>query len=197
MQSACWRFVFDSGGGELSIAGHLESRLSAITWNCATLFGAAQGIRGQNRRHAAKVDRVTSFACRHDVAMLQEVHGNKEDIGELAGRIPRHYILGSFCRDSGSGGVLIIISEELRGRFASCRSEEIEKGRALLVTLEGGGSHPLALCCLHAVPEWGFDCKRKCSNRVGDSPSVGGACLVLAGDLNFPGVGEGRLNVNM
>ena len=52
---------------------------------------------------------------------------------------PRHYILGFFCRDSSSGGVLIIISEELRGRFASCRSEEIEKGRALLVTLGGGG----------------------------------------------------------
>ena len=33
-------------------------------------------------------------------------------------------------------------------------------------------------------------------NCVGDrSPKVGDACLVLGGDLNFPGVGEGRLNV--
>ena len=129
--------------------------------------------------------------------MLQEAHGNEQDIGELASRIPRHYILGSFCRDSSSGGVLIIISEKLRGRFASCGSEEIEKGRALLVTLEGGGSHPLAFCCLHVVPEWSINYKRNLLSRVGDcSPNVGYACLVLCGDLNFPGVGEGRLNVN-
>ena len=58
--------------------------------------------------------------------MLQEVHGNREDIGELASRITRHTILGSFCRDSGSGGVLIIYSEDFRGRFASCSSAGIE-----------------------------------------------------------------------
>ena len=187
----------DSDGGETFVAGHFESRLSVVTWNCATLFGAAPRTREQKRRHAAKVDRVVSFACRHDVVMLQVAHGNKEDIGELANKIPRHYILGSFCRDSGSGGVLIIIFEELRGRFASCRSEEIEKGRALLVTLGGGNSHPLAFCCLHVVPGWGINYKRNFLSRVGvRSPSVGDACMVLAGDLNFPGVGEGRLNVN-
>ena len=126
-----------------------------VTWNCATLFGAAPRTRGQRRRRAAKIDRVISFSCRHDVVMLQEVRGNEQDIGELANRIPRHSFLGcSFCRDSSSGGVLIIISEELRGRFASCGSEEVEKGRALPVTVEGGGSHPLAFCCLHVVPEW-------------------------------------------
>ena len=54
---------------------------------------------------------VLFFSCRHDVVMLQEVHGNEQGIGELASRIPRHSILGSFCRDSSSGGVLIIISE--------------------------------------------------------------------------------------
>ena len=137
------------------------------------------------------------FSCRHDVVMLQEAHGNEQDNGELASRIPRHYILGSFCRDPSSGGVLIIISEELRGRFASSRSEEIEKGRALLETLEGGGPHSLAFCCLHVVPEWSVNYKKRCLSRVGGcSPSVGDACFVLGGDLNFPGVGEGRLNVS-
>ena len=140
-------------GGETFVAGRLESNLSAVTWNCATLFGAAPRTREQRRRHAAKVDRVVSFSCRHGVVMLQEALGNEQDIGELASRIPRHYILGSF-------GVLITISEELRGRFASCRSEELEKGRALLVTLEGGGSHPLAFCCPHVVPEWSVNCER-------------------------------------
>ena len=129
--------------------------------------------------------------------MLQEVHCNEQDIGELAGRIHRHSILGSFCRDPSSGCVLIIISEELRGRFTSCRNEGIEKGRALLVTLGGGGSHPLAFCCLHVVPGWGDNCKRNLLSRVGYcSPSVGDACFVLVGDLNFPGVGEGRLNIS-
>ena len=180
------------------IAGRLESKLSVVTRNCATLLGAAPRTHGQKRRHAAKVDRVVSFACRHDVVMLQEVQGNEQDIGELASRIRRHSILGSFCRGSGSGGVIIIMSEELRGRFSSCRSEEVEKRRALLVILGGGGSHPLAFCCLHVVPEWGIHLIiREFFNRVGEcSPSVGDACLVLAGDLNFPGVGEGRLNVN-
>ena len=150
-----------SGGeGETCIAGRLESKLSVVTWDCATLPGAAPGIREQKRRHAAKIDRIVSFACRHDVVMLQEAHGDGQGIGELASRIPTRSILGSFCRGSGSGGVLIIISDELRGRFASCRSEEIEKGGALLVTLEGGGFHPLASCCLHVVPEWSFNCKR-------------------------------------
>ena len=139
---------------------------------------------------------VLFFSCRHDVVMLQEAHGNEQDNGELASRIPRHSILGSFCRDPSSGGVLIIISEELRGRFASSRSEEIEKGRALPETLEGGGPHSLAFCCLHVVPEWGVNCKGNCLSRVGGrSPSVSDACFVLGGDLNFPGVGEGRLNV--
>ena len=168
-----------------------------VTWNCATLFGAAPRNLEQRRRHAAKIDRVVSLAGRHDVVMLQEVHGNSEDIGELASRITRHSFFGSFCRDSGSGGVLIIISEELRGRFTSCRSEEVERGRALLVTLEGGGLHPLAFCCLHMVPEWSVGFKRNFLDRVsGRSPKVGDACLVLGGDLNFPAVGEGRLNVN-
>ena len=108
-------------------------------------------------------------------------------------RTTRHTILGSFCRDSGSGGVFIIISEDLRGRFASCSSGGIEKGRALLVILKGWGSHPLAFCCLHAVPDY----KSDFLNRVGDrSPKVGDACLVLGGDLDFPAVGEGRLSVN-
>ena len=167
-----------------------------ITWNCATLFGAAPRTHDQRRRHAAKIDRVVSFSCRHDVVLLQEVHGNEQDLSELSSRIPRNTILGSFCRDSGSGGVVVIISEELRGRFTSCRSEDIEKGGAMLVTLEGGGSHPLAFCCVHVVPEWSVDYKRNFLNRVsGCSPKVGDACLVLGGDLNFPGVGEGRLNV--
>ena len=193
----CYNLRERERGRETFIAGRLESKLSVITWNCATLFGAAPRTREQKRRHAAKVDRIVSFACRHDVVMLQEVHGSEQDIGELASRMPRHFILGPFCCDSGSGGVLIIISDELRGRFASCRSEGIEKGRALLVTLEGGGSHPLAFCCLHVVPEWGINYKRDFLNRVGEcSPSVGDACLILAGDLNFPGVGEGRLSVN-
>ena len=112
------------GSGETFVAGRLESKLSVVTWNCATLFGAAPRTREQRRRHAAKIDRVVSFSCRYDVVMLQEVHGNEQDIGELASRIPRHYMLDSFCRDSSSGGVLVIISEELRGRFASCRGEE-------------------------------------------------------------------------
>ena len=185
------------GDEETFVAGRLESNLSVVTWNCATLFGAAPRTREQRRRHAAKVDRVVSFSCRHDVVMLQEVHGNEQDNGELAGRIPRHSILGSFCRVSSPGGVLITISEELRGRFASCRSEGIEKGRALLVTLDGGGSHPLAFRRPHVVPEWSVNCKRNFLSRVGDySPSVGDACLVLGGDPNFIGVGEGRLNVN-
>ena len=126
------------GGGETFVAGRYESKLSVVTWNCATLFGAAPRTHEQRRRHAAKIDRVVALAGRHDVEMLQEVHGNREDIGELSSRVTRHSIFGSFCRDSGSGGVVIIISEELRGRFTSCRSEEVEKGRALLVTREGG-----------------------------------------------------------
>ena len=148
------------GGGGTFVAGRFGGRLSVVTWGCATLFGAAPRTRGQRRRHAAKIGRVVAMACRHGVVMLQEVHGNREDVGELAGRTARHSILGSFCRGSGSGGVLIIISEELRGRFASCRSEEIEKGRALLVSLQGGNFHPLAFCCLHVVPEWGINYKR-------------------------------------
>ena len=122
---------------------------------------------------------------------------NKHDIGELASRIPRHLFLAPSVVILGRVGSALRIISELRGRFASCRSEEIEKGRALPVALEGGASHPLALCCLHVVLEWGINCKRNFLNGVGKcSPSVGGACLVLAGDFNFPGVVEGRLNVN-
>lgn len=183
-------------GRPLLLVGLRVRRLSVVNWSCATLFDAAPMTREQRRRHAAKIDRVVALACRRDVVMLQEVHGKGEDIGELANRVARHILLGSFCRDSGSGGVLIIISEDLRGRFASCSSEEIEKGRALPVTLEGGNSYPLAFCCLHVVPEWGIDYKKTFLNRVGDrSPKVGDACLVLGGDLNFPAVGEGRLDV--
>ena len=183
-------------GGETFVAGGLKSMLFVITWSCATLFGAAPRIHGQRRRHAAKIDRVVSFSCRHDVVMLQEVHGNEQDLSELASRIPRHSNLGSFCRDAKSGGVIIIVSEELRGRFASCRSDEIETGRALLVTLEGGGSHSLAFCCLHVVREWSVGYKWNLLSRVGGrSSNVGDACFVLGGDFNFPGVGEGRLNV--
>ena len=89
-------------GGETFVASGLRSKLSVITWNCATLFGAAPRTHDQRRRHAAKIDRVVSFPCRHDVVMLQEVHGNEQDLSELAGRIPRHSILGSFCRDASS-----------------------------------------------------------------------------------------------
>ena len=47
--------------GETFVAGRLESKLSVVTWNCATLFGAAPRTREQRRRHAAKVDRVVFF----------------------------------------------------------------------------------------------------------------------------------------
>ena len=47
--------------GETFVAGRLESRLSVVTWNCATLFGAAPRSREQRRRHAAKIDRVAFF----------------------------------------------------------------------------------------------------------------------------------------
>ena len=61
----------------------------------------------------------------------------------------------------------------------------------------GGGPHPLAFCCLHVVPEWSVNCKRNFLSRVSEcSPSVGDACFVLGGDLHFPGIGEGRLNVS-
>ena len=50
------------GGEETFVAGCLGSNLSVVTWNCATLFGAAPRIREQRRRHAAKVGRVVSYS---------------------------------------------------------------------------------------------------------------------------------------
>ena len=86
----------DLGDGETFVAGRYESKLSVVTWNCATLFGAAPRTHEQRRRHAAKIDRVVALAGRHDVVMLQEVHGNSEDIGELASRITRHSFVWLF-----------------------------------------------------------------------------------------------------
>ena len=95
------------GGGETFVAGRYESKLSVVTWNCATLFGAAPRTHEQRRRHAAKIDRVVALAGRHDVVMLQEVHGNSEDIGELASRITRHSFLVLFVATRGREGSLL------------------------------------------------------------------------------------------
>ena len=66
----------------------------------------------------------------------------------------------------------------------------------MVVELSGRGLHPLALCCAHVLPEWGQVAKCNCLERVrASTPTVGEACLILGGDMNFPGVGEGRMDV--
>ena len=96
-----------------------------------------------------------------------------------------------------AGGGVVIVSPSLLGRFGStCVAREIVGCRAVVVELSGRGLHPLALCCVHVLPEWGQVAECNFLERVRVStPTVGEACLILGGDVNFPGVGEGRMDV--
>ena len=144
-----------------------------------------------------KVDKIVGLAQRHDVIMLQEVHGCNEDIAELQCRLPRHLIFGSFCENRNAGGVLVILKPSLVSRYSFVERSVICRGRALVVTLRGAGKHPLAICCLHVVPEWSVPVKISFIDQVrAATPEVGEACLILGGDLNFTAAGEGRMEVD-
>ena len=141
------------------------------------------------------MDRVAAFARKHSVIFLQEVHGCEGDISELQRLIPRHFIAGSFCENRCAGGVLIIVSRDLVERYTCVEHSCIVRGRALVVRLSGGGLDPLALCCVHLVPEWGVLMRTQFLDKVrANAPLECG--LVLGGDLNFCAAGEGRLELS-
>eukprot|EP00972_Heterocapsa_arctica_P111826 16428288-Heterocapsa_arctica.AAC.1 len=54
----------------------------------------------------------------------------------------------------------------------------------------------MAICAIHIVPEWTDAFKKAFISRVREAiPDIGAAFSFLGGDLNFPAVGEGRLNI--
>ena len=105
------------------------------------------------------MSRVGQLASKNDVVMLQEFHGRVDDLSKLTRRPPRHGIFGSFCASKNAGGVVVVVvvvavvvSPSLLGRYGGpCVAREI----AMVVELNGRGLHPLALCCVHVLPEWG------------------------------------------
>ena len=181
--------------------------LSVVTWNCASLFGAAPRDEVGRKRYLAKMNKVAGLARNHDVVFLQEVHGSEEDLTSLGCYIPNHLLCGSFCQSRAAGGVLTIIHPRLRQRYGECHDfKVVHPGRATVVDLvdsrdeadlAGGRHEPLSLCCIHVVPAWSANEKYTFLGRIRSFvPHFGEAVVFLAGDFNFPVDGEGRVNLS-
>ena len=92
--------------------------------------------------------------------------------------------------------LLLFHPPSLIGMGGPCIVREIVGGRAMVVELSWRGLRSLALCCVHVFSEWGQVAKCILLERVrASTPTVGEACLILGGDMDFPGVREGRMDV--
>ena len=147
--------------GETFVAGQLVDGVTAVSWNCATLFDTRPLTSSRRKRHIRKISKVGQLASKYDVVvMLQEAHGRVDDLSELTRMLQRHGIFGSFCANKNAGGVVVVVSPSLLGRFGfSCVVREIVGGRAMVVEPSGRGLHPFALRFVHVLPEWGHVAK--------------------------------------
>ena len=73
-----------------------HGQLALVTWNCATLLGALPRSSVQRERHVHKIDFAARLALGNDAVLSQEVHGGAGGLVELAHRLPRHTVMGSF-----------------------------------------------------------------------------------------------------
>ena len=89
------------------LAAH--GRLSQCTWNTASLLGSASVLERAKERTAK------SLASRFDVLYLQETHGSHEVLGNFERDVRSHWFFGSFCTESGGGGVVIGIRKGYAG----------------------------------------------------------------------------------
>ena len=166
--------------GETFVAGQLVDGVTVVIWNCATLFGTRPLTSSHRKRHIRKINKVGQLASKYGVVMLQEIHCRVDDLSELTRMLPRHGIFGSFYANKNAGAVVVVVvvSPSLLGRFgSSCVAREIVGGRAMVVERIGRALHPLALCCVHALPEWGKVAKCNFSERVRASTPSGGGLL--------------------
>ena len=184
---------------ETFLSGEVSCQLIPVTWNCATLLDALPRTSDQRERHAHKIDFVTRLALGYDVVMLQEVHRGAGDLAELSHRLPSHKIEGSFCASHAAGGIAVLISPRLLGICSGEISQEVlGSGRAMCITLRGGGLHPISFCCVHVVPEWPLAAKKSFICRLSSAlPSLDVSAMFPGGDLNFPAVGEGRTDLRI
>eukprot|EP00959_Pyramimonas_sp_CCMP1952_P295365 6177788-Pyramimonas_sp.AAC.1 len=74
---------------------------------------------------------------RHDVIMLQETHGDEEDLEEVRRGHPRFKASGGFMESGNAGGVVILIHERLASQFQVFDVLEAVKGRILVVQMSG------------------------------------------------------------
>ena len=150
--------VREPAGGlrqETSLSAEVSCQLTLVTCNCATLLGALPCNSGQRERHVHNIDFVKRLALGKYVVLLQEVHGGAGDFAELSHRLPSHKVVGSFCASHAAGGIAVLISPRPLGIYSGEISQRVmEPGRAMRITLKGGGLHPISFCCGHVVPEW-------------------------------------------
>jgi hypothetical protein len=140
---------------------------------------------------------VVFLAKTFDILFLREIHGSSADTIELNRLLPGFSIHTSYTGNTAAGGVAIILRPQFLSRYPSVLSSTIiEPGRILMIEVARTGALPLNLCNLHIVPEWTDSFKKDTIHRIRDKvPKIGEAFCFVGGDLNFPAVGEGRLNI--
>eukprot|EP00959_Pyramimonas_sp_CCMP1952_P396810 8314101-Pyramimonas_sp.AAC.1 len=72
-----------------------------------------------------------------DIIILQETHGEPEDLHELRKLYPSWKIVGSFLGTAGAGGILFMVHERLAVRFNRFRLAPVVPGRIGILRMYG------------------------------------------------------------
>ena len=106
--------------------------LKLCTWNAQGLFlhAFSAGVRaGQKFRELQRL-------CEgHAVVCIQEAHGVSADLESLRTSIPSHSPFGSFCANSGTGGVVTMISKTILDVAEDRCEVVIVAGRCMIVNV--------------------------------------------------------------
>lgn len=156
--------------------------VKAVTWNAATVaYSACGGVASATISARKKFADVRKLCNQHDVVLLQETPGCALDLKLWELEITTHIFVGTFM--DGVGGTVVGLRREWLGPHP-LQTQEIDKGRVLLVELVTHNGEHLRLVNVHA--DLGYSERRKAelwrdiSNACGDSLAT-----MLGGDLNF------------
>ena len=134
---------------------------------------------------------------KHDILLLQECHGSQADMEMLHSRDTSWQWYGSFCSDSGKGGIMVGVGPKLTGTSVSCTYmwESLVRGRigALSIGVQG---YVVNLVNVHLVPGLLAIQFKEQINLIYQFLQIwSGRFNVLMGDFNFVDDHEGRLGI--
>jgi endonuclease/exonuclease/phosphatase family metal-dependent hydrolase len=170
----------------------LPFALKVVTWNIHGLF-----VRpGYSSSQLAEKHRaIRNLMIDYHLIALQETHGTSADFAEAAARFPGWLVYGSATASRNAGGLLLLVSPEVRRQVVDLVFHEIVPGRAARLIIRTATA-TINFINVHSDPRASVPVRKAMFTRaLRTAAPEESITTLLMGDFNITLPGDSRLDL--